>query len=165
MLGAVGKISGQSPLLSGPHQRSRQQQHMASRATSSLSIVSPDLCEPVAKKRRLEKEDLFAFEELDDDFDRDWQANDRFDILCSIGSGAYATVYKAIDRERENALVAVKKMIFRVDPIHTIPPHIIREVTNLSRLHSRGCERPIVRLEKERGVVFIQDILQELCSR
>ena len=69
---------------------------MASATKFSLSIVSPDLCEPVAKKRWLEVEVLFVFRELDDDFDRDWQANDRFDILCSIGSGAYATVYKAM---------------------------------------------------------------------
>ena len=112
-------------------------------------------------------EDLFAFEELDDDFDCDWQANDQFDILCSIGSSAYATVYKAINRKWKNMLVAVKKMIFWVDPVYTIPPHIIQEVTNLCCLHSRGCEPPIVRLEKETGVVFIHDILhiQALCLR
>ena len=113
-------------------------------------------------------EDLFAFEELDNNFDRDWQANDQFDILRSIiGSGAYSTVYKAIDRKWENMLVAVKKMIFWVDPVYMIPPHIIQEEINLCRLHSRGCEPPIVRLEKETGIVFIHDILhiQALCLR
>ena len=53
---------------------------------------------------------LFVFKELDDDFDQDWQANDWFDILCVIGSSAYATVYKVmIDGEWENALVVVKR--------------------------------------------------------
>ena len=68
MLGAVGKKSGQSPFHSGLHQPLRQQQHTASTAISLLCIVSPDLCDLVAKKRWLEVEDLFAFEELDDDF-------------------------------------------------------------------------------------------------
>ena len=68
MLGAVGKKSGQSLLLSGPHQPLRQQQHIASRAIFLLSNVSPNLCEPVVMKRQLEVEDLFALEELDDNF-------------------------------------------------------------------------------------------------
>ena len=140
---------------------------MASTAIYPRSLLSLKFLRASDKKRRLEVEDLFAFEELDEDFDRDWQANNWFDILCSIDSGAYATVYKGIDKERENALVAVKKMILQVDPINMIPLHIIREVTNFCCLHSRGCEPPITRLDKERGVVFIQDILhiQALCSR
>ena len=112
-------------------------------------LTLPDLCEPVAKKRWLEVEDLFGFKELDNDFNWHWQANNWFDILCSICSGAYATVYKVISREWEKLLETVKNMIFRVDPIYTIPPHLIQEITNLCCLHSRNCEPPIIRWEKE----------------
>ncbi len=87
-----------------------------------------------AKKRRLNEEDLIAREELDSN-DDDWEANDRFDVISHIGDGTYGVVYKAIDRDRHNQLVAVKKIRFQLDHYGHMPNCVVREIANLKYLH------------------------------
>lgn len=58
----------------------------------------------------------------------------RFEILADLGGGAYGTVYKARDKERDGEIVALKKVYVREDPEIGIPPFVMREVANLKRL-------------------------------
>ena len=100
-----------------------------------------------AKKRRLNEEDLIAREELDSN-DDDWEANDRFDVISHIGDGTYGVVYKAIDRDRHNQLVAVKKIRFQLDHHGHMPNCVVREIANLKYLHryTDSFNVPIIRL-------------------
>lgn len=135
MLGTVKRATS-DPSQSKTGCQRKEENHMQQQTgtRTSRQLLEPD--EPPAKRRRLEAEDLLAFEELDDSLEEDWHESERFKILEGIGRGAYATVYKAIDREGDNAVVAVKKMAFLVeDPKHIIPSHIAREISNLRRLH------------------------------
>ena len=113
--------------------------HMPVTACSS----SLDNGDPPAKKRRLNEDDLIAREELD--LDEDWEVNDRFDIIGDLGVGTYGIVYKAIDRHRDNEIVAVKKITFQLDSQDRIPSNITREITNLRYLRRNSCNPPIIR--------------------
>ena len=84
-------------------------------------------------------EQLEAREELretDEDGGGSVDLEDRFDILNNLGSGAYATVYRARDRARGGEVVALKKVYAREDRDIGIPQFIMREVANLKRLSS-----------------------------
>jgi serine/threonine protein kinase len=74
----------------------------------------------------------------------------RFEILGDLGGGAYGTVYKARDRNRQGQIVALKKMHITEDPQIGIPPFVMREVANLKRLSEPpgGREPYIVRYVK-----------------
>lgn len=60
--------------------------------------------------------------------------HERFEIVGDLGGGAYGTVYKARDRDKQGQIVAVKKMYVTEDPDIGIPPFVMREVSNLKRL-------------------------------
>ena len=112
-------------------------------AEEPSALCSPSGEPPSHKKPRLNADDLVAREELEEE-DEDWVINDRFDFHYCLGAGAYGTVFKAVDRERKNQLVALKKVTFLEDPKHGVPLHILREVQNLKFLH-KNCNPPIVR--------------------
>ena len=97
-----------------------------------------------AKKRRLNEEDLIAREELGPD-DQDWEANDRFDVIGHLGDGTYGTVYKAIDKNRGNEVVAVKKIRFQLDDYDRMPVCVVREIANLKYLQRNSFDFPIIR--------------------
>ena len=142
-------VKPSSQVSSRTRQESKEERMANMKKVTNTSLLRDQGGGPPAKRRRLEAEDLMAFEELDDNFEQEWQSNERFQVIRSIGRGAYATVYKAIDKEHNNAVVAMKKMAFVVDPCHIIPSHIAREITNLRRLHDSTRQTPIIRLEKE----------------
>ena len=96
-----------------------------------------------AKKRRLNEEDLIAREELDSD--DDWEANDRFDVIGHLGNGMFGVVYKAIDRNRDNEIVAVKKITFQLNDYDQMPICVVREIANLRYLQRTCCDLPIIR--------------------
>ena len=102
-----------------------------------------------AKKRRLALEDLQTNEELPplDITEREWEVNDRFNIISDIGGGAYGIVYKATDRDRKGEVVALKKIFVKEDAETGVPHHIMREVANLRLLEPNNdhFEHPIVR--------------------
>lgn len=60
--------------------------------------------------------------------------HERFENLGDLGGGAYGTVYKARDRDKQGQIVAVKKMYVTEDPDIGIPPFVMRELSNLKRL-------------------------------
>ncbi len=95
------------------------------------------------KKRRLNEDDLIACEELGPD--DDWEANDRFDVISHLGDGMYGVVYKAIDRNRDNEIVAVKKITFQLNDYDQIPTSIVREIANVRYLQRNCCNLPIIR--------------------
>lgn len=108
-----------------------------------------------AKKRRLALEDLQTNEQLPplDSTEKEWEVNDRFNIISDIGGGAYGIVYKAKDRDRDGKIVALKKIFVKEDAETGVPHHIMREVANLRLLESSNdqFEHPIVRYVPRRG--------------
>ena len=79
-----------------------------------------------------ETERLEAREELRPEEHMD--LSERFEILESLGGGAYGRVYRARDCAREGEVVALKMMSVREDPDIGIPPFVMREMANLKRL-------------------------------
>ena len=110
--------------------RQQQQQQQSGRCSRDTSPAP-------AKRRKLELEDLASTERLTmDDLPRE-KACGRFEILEELGGGAYGTVYKARDIQRDGEVVALKKLVVREEAHIGIPPHIMREVANLQYLSSR----------------------------
>lgn len=60
--------------------------------------------------------------------------DERFEILGDIGGGAYGTVYKARDRNKDS-IVALKKVSV-IEDTRGLPTLLLREVANLRRLKS-----------------------------
>jgi len=62
----------------------------------------------------------------------------RFELLGSIGGGAYGVVYKARDlRDKDtDSIVALKRVSVVENPGGGLPPLLLREVANLKRLSS-----------------------------
>ena len=84
--------------------------------------------------RKMLGKDLESREELQQEETLD--INERFEILCDLGGGAYGMVYKARDKGRGGEMVALKKVPVREDPDIGIPQFVMREVANLKRLSS-----------------------------
>lgn len=95
---------------------------------------SPALAAPAAgTAATMLGEQLEAREELRETEDS-MDLEERFEILNNLGSGAYATVYRARDRARGGEVVALKKVYVREERDIGIPQFIMREVANLKRL-------------------------------
>ena len=106
--------------------------------------------------------DLESREELQQEETLD--INERFEILCDLGGGAYGMVYKARDKGRGGEMVALKKVPVREDPDIGIPQFVMREVANLKRLSSPPDKREphIVRCV---GGVGVEAIVVLCCYR
>ena len=142
--------SSQKSTVTARHHQQPHQHHRKLR--SSKRQLTPEVAPAPApaKRRRLELEDLASNEKLSDlDEAPKEKACGRFNILEELGGGAYGTVFKAIDKERDGEVVALKKLVVLEEAHIGIPPHIMREVANLQYLSSRkgDYEPPIVRCE------------------
>ena len=86
------------------------------------------------RKRECLWRELEAQEKLQDESSCTMDIRERFEILGELGHGAYGSVFRARDRERNGEVVAVKKVYVREDLETGIPHFVMREVANLKRL-------------------------------
>ena len=151
----LGSLRVHSSRVSSPKSLVRPRSALLNEETSNGKTPSkPGDGNPPAKKRRLGVEDLIAREELDSEETWDWEVNDRFDVIGHLGDGTYGIVYKAIDRDRRNEVVAVKKITFQLDSDDLIPVGVVREIANLKYLQRNSFDVPIIRFVPSLSVLY-----------